>query len=1293
LLNKAAGTAFISSDLERTWFASGFSLNTCETDVGIYSVTCRSPDGNQFRLADIAPSVDMAVFVKGGTGGGNLYTLEAGQKYTGLHVPTGQAISHIEFCFMCNDNEPDEPEADEIETNDRAMITNILDYWGTKGCSRCSDEEKIRFCEGTSSDTSPYNAICVGEKSLGTEGVYRWGEGSHVYPDGCPGNTFDIPGRGPITLDEDCNIIGEVDFEDEKEVLDVTCTLTANFTMNPGYTMGVTQFYLGSEPLPSDAGGALTTDPGLYTAVHDSMGDDGTFDTYHFTNAQRDVYVVAHTTICGTPDPECECECPTEAPSGSPSAAPSAAPTAVQGFTAFLANMKETEAPITPVTLPQKCIGYSASWSGDPHMRTFDGLKYDCQGEGEFSVLKSLESDFEIQGRFVKFREKARPTVTSSLAIRTGDGEPVIQVNVPTTAKEGCTPYVYVDGVQRDIIADGVGDPSVQVQKVQTKKNQGFIIYYHKSKLQLTALSKTSSRNGCVMSAKICLPFDYERSEEKFGGLLGTPNNDRADDWVSKYGDILEIPKSRKDLRFGPAYDYCVENWCIREEGKSLFTYEDGESFEGFNHCGLPPDTETEDCVADPPPELRRICGKNNPACMVDGCVGGPEEAKKYIEAEDALVDKMCGRQIFFEDFADVMDGPWGDIYEKDDFKFLHLYKGSSTVTRSFEVPEFAELVTVEFLFYELGGWEREGQQQDSVIVTIGDTKIDLQTFGKDKKLDDFYHDVEDGITWTRQSITDSGDFGLGNTNDQMHKMMLKIPEQYFDENSILKFQLDVTMTEQKSQESAGIDDFRLVAYGKSCVMDNEVEPHLAPEKDQMPPMPDSLPVKCEARVATSWGDPHIVTFDGLKFDCQGEGEFTLAKSLDVNMESKFEVQGRFLSFDKRRITVTRGIAVREEGLPTVQLNVPSRYDKTCPVDLWVDGHKRALLDGTGVNEVVVRQVGKNIVIYYPMTRLQLTLKISKSTKYGCFLSTKLCLPDDYRQEEKIVGLLGTPDDDESNEWTTVDGSPIAEEGARRFRKAYEYCTTHWCVTDPKKSIFSYGQDESFEKFNKCGAEYEGSIEACTERPPKWLLQICSAEDFRCLFEGCAGGEDEAEIALDVEFDLNDEKGCGETITAEDFNEVDPAEWNSMIETDPRSGQKYLGRFHMGSEPVTKVFEVPEFTHYVTVEFLLFEIDDWGAKNRNMNKFFLEVGDKRFDLETFEDEDNKFHPGNTKKGWKNGIRWKRQALTGATNMGYNNKHKDQIHKVDVKIPVSIGFEASQGQGIFFFAPYAFAFLP
>ena len=213
-----------------------------------------------------------------------------------------------------------------------------------------------------------------------------------------------------------------------------------------------------------------------------------------------------------------------------------------------------------------------------------------------------------------------------------------------------------------------------------------------------------------------------------------------------------------------------------------------------------------------------------------------------------------------------------------------------------------------------------------------------------------------------------------------------------------------------------------------------------------------------------------MVTFDGVKYDCQGEGEFTLMKTVDLgsNGRPKFEVQGRFASLDRRRITVTRGLAVRDEGTPTIQLSVPSRYDKQCPVDLFVGKHKREISGGTGIEEVVVRESGSTIVLYYPKTGLQFVVKLSKSTKYGCFLSVKACLPEDYRPAEQIIGMLGTPDNDSTNEFMKADGSPYTI-STNNHQENYDYCTQEWCIRDARKSLFAYERGDSFQKFNKCG--------------------------------------------------------------------------------------------------------------------------------------------------------------------------------------------------------------------------------
>ena len=321
-----------------------------------------------------------------------------------------------------------------------------------------------------------------------------------------------------------------------------------------------------------------------------------------------------------------------------------------------------------PIPLPQKCIGHSASWIGDPHFKTFDRIHYDCQGEGEFHVLKSLDSTFEIQGRFKKFVDDKRPTVTKSVVWRTGDGMNTrIQVTAPDVPVDGsCHPHVFVNGLKMDVLTEDMGDNMIQVAKTTAgtgdRIQTGYVFYYHDSGFQITVLSKKSSVNGCVLNTKICLPDDWERSNERIVGLLGTPNDVASDDWMNTNNQPVSIPTSKEDLLFETAYNYCVDNWCIRDEADSIFHYESGTSHAGFLNCDLPPDTATENCVLNAKDELINVCGDGELACLVEGCKGGPEEAKNFITTEIDMLDEDCGREVYSENFDTEVSNSWGEI-------------------------------------------------------------------------------------------------------------------------------------------------------------------------------------------------------------------------------------------------------------------------------------------------------------------------------------------------------------------------------------------------------------------------------------------------------------------------------------------------------------------------------------------------------------------------------------------------------------------------------------------------------
>ena len=266
----------------------------------------------------------------------------------------------------------------------------------------------------------------------------------------------------------------------------------------------------------------------------------------------------------------------------------------------------------------------------------------------------------------MKFRDNKRPTVTKALTFNTGDGDPLLQVSVPDTPVGGsCMPYIHVDKVQVvDALANDFVAPGIQVAYDETKRTKGYIIYYHQSGVQATIHGKKSSANGCVMSAKFCFPGDWDRSREEFVGLLGPqPDGDKSNDWMDWQNTPVPVPTNRKDLRFDKSYDYCVDNWCIRDEAKSNFVYQTGESHAGFNQCGLPADIETRICVESPADDLAAICGADL-GCLVDGCVGGVEEAKDFLAVEAAMLEGSCTKEVHSENFQGASANDWGETQE-----------------------------------------------------------------------------------------------------------------------------------------------------------------------------------------------------------------------------------------------------------------------------------------------------------------------------------------------------------------------------------------------------------------------------------------------------------------------------------------------------------------------------------------------------------------------------------------------------------------------------------------------------
>ena len=202
---------------------------------------------------------------------------------------------------------------------------------------------------------------------------------------------------------------------------------------------------------------------------------------------------------------------------------------------------------------------------------TFDGLAHDCQGDGEFILLKSEQR--LIQARFAHFDPLSAGSwsVTKGVAIRDNEHTPLVQLNIPvldvnkgTTVKLGeqsCPVLFYINGVERD-----VHEGSGIIDQVVVAVNENDIeIKYVESKLKVT-VTFGSANERCYIDVIVYLP-DKDASTI---GLLGSADGDVWNDWTNSEGEHITVPDSLMNRMQQDGYEYCTKHWCLREEVDSL---------------------------------------------------------------------------------------------------------------------------------------------------------------------------------------------------------------------------------------------------------------------------------------------------------------------------------------------------------------------------------------------------------------------------------------------------------------------------------------------------------------------------------------------------------------------------------------------------------------------------------------------------------------------------------------------------------------------------------------------------
>lgn len=221
--------------------------------------------------------------------------------------------------------------------------------------------------------------------------------------------------------------------------------------------------------------------------------------------------------------------------------------------------------PLPPPPPPPPCRGNCGSTIGDPHYTTLDGLYYDFQGAGEYTLIRSADGQFVVQTRMQPWFGSSTATVNTGVATQVGSQRiNVLLPNVLVIDGE------VVDGTNVDLALDGgrllrSGDSSIAIFW-----NTGDFI-------QITIA-------GSYINVR-AQPDPLRAGQ--VSGLLGNFNGDPMDDISTADGVVLNQPINIEDL-----YKIYGESWRITQ-GESLFFYGAGESNQTFTDPNFPQNPRT----------------------------------------------------------------------------------------------------------------------------------------------------------------------------------------------------------------------------------------------------------------------------------------------------------------------------------------------------------------------------------------------------------------------------------------------------------------------------------------------------------------------------------------------------------------------------------------------------------------------------------------------------------------------------------------------------------------------------
>ncbi|XP_035724650.1 protein mesh-like isoform X2 [Vespa mandarinia] len=251
--------------------------------------------------------------------------------------------------------------------------------------------------------------------------------------------------------------------------------------------------------------------------------------------------------------------------------------------------------------------------------------------------------------------------------------------------------------------------------------------------------------------------------------------------------------------------------------------------------------------------------------------------------------------------------------------------------------------------------------------------------------------------------------------------------------------------------------------------------------------------------IATVFGDPHIVTFDGLEYTFNGMGEFVLLR-VD-QLRDKLNVQARFEQVERNyygavNATKLTSIAVMGNNTAIIEVRLRQKHSQwRYRLDVFAD-KQRVYFDRPSLKF----QHFSGVVVYTPTYILnQSEVIIMMDTGAGVevienegFMSARVYLPWSYMN--KTRGLFGNWSHDITDDFTNPDGQLASVGNLNNFEEVHKNFAMNWLLEDKETddkgaALFTreFGRTATFFANRKFQAEFH--------RTPEEILPANRTED------------------------------------------------------------------------------------------------------------------------------------------------------------------------------------------------------